>query len=44
MQPVWKILAPIDLSINAEGPVEHATNIALAMGAELTLLYVVDQR
>ena len=44
MQPAWKILAPIDLSINAEGPVEHATNIALAMGAELTLLYVVDQR
>jgi nucleotide-binding universal stress UspA family protein len=44
MQPAWKILAPIDLSIDAEGPVEHATNIALAMGAELTLLYVVDQR
>ena len=44
MQPAWKILAPIDLSINPEGPVEHATNIALAMGAELTLLYVVDQR
>jgi len=43
-QPAWKILAPIDLSINAEGPVAHATNIALAMGAELTLLYVVDQR
>jgi nucleotide-binding universal stress UspA family protein len=43
-QPAWKILAPIDLSINAERPVEHATNIALAMGAELTLLYVVDQR
>jgi nucleotide-binding universal stress UspA family protein len=44
MQPAWKILAPIDLSINAEGPVEHATNIAVAMGAELTLLHVVDQR
>lgn len=44
MQPAWKILAPIDLSINPEGPVEHATNIALATGAELTLLYVVDQR
>ena len=44
MQPVWKVLAPIDLSIDPEGPVEHATNIAKAMGAELTLLYVVDQR
>jgi nucleotide-binding universal stress UspA family protein len=44
MQPAWKILAPIDLSINAEGPVEHAINIALAMGAELTLLYVADRR
>jgi nucleotide-binding universal stress UspA family protein len=44
MQPAWKILAPIELSINPEGPVEHAINIALAMGAELTLLYVVDQR
>jgi nucleotide-binding universal stress UspA family protein len=44
MQPAWKILAPIDLSLNAEGPVEHATNIAVAMGAELTFLYVVDQR
>jgi nucleotide-binding universal stress UspA family protein len=44
MQPAWKILAPIDLSIKPDGPIEHAINIALAMGAELTLLYVVDQR
>jgi len=44
MQSAWKILAPIDLSIDAEGPVEHATNIALALGAELTLLFAVDQR
>jgi nucleotide-binding universal stress UspA family protein len=42
MQPPWKILAPIDLSIGPEGPIEHATNIARAMAADLTLLYVVD--
>src|SRR6476469_9029691 len=43
MQPAWQVLAPIDLSIEPEGPVEHATNIARAMGADLTLLYVVDR-
>jgi nucleotide-binding universal stress UspA family protein len=44
MQPAWKVLAPIDLLNNPEGPVVHATNIARSIGAELTLLYVVDQR
>jgi len=44
MQPVWKVLAPIDLVVDSEGPVDHAINIATAMRAELTLLYVVDQR
>ena len=44
MQPAWKVLAPIDLSVDPEGPVDHAINIARAMRAELTLLYVVDQR
>jgi nucleotide-binding universal stress UspA family protein len=44
MQPAWKVLAPIDLSVGPEGAVEHAINIAIALGAELTLLHVVDQR
>jgi nucleotide-binding universal stress UspA family protein len=44
MQPAWKVLAPIDLSVDSEGPVDHAINIASAMRAELSLLYVVDRR
>jgi nucleotide-binding universal stress UspA family protein len=44
MQPPWKVLAPIDLAVDPEGSVDHAINIATAMRAELTLLYVVDQR
>ena len=44
MQPAWRVLAPIDLSINPERPVEHATNTALAMGAELTLFQFLNQR
>lgn len=42
MQTTWHVLAPIDLSIEPEGPVEHAMNIARAMDADLTLLYVAD--
>jgi nucleotide-binding universal stress UspA family protein len=44
MQAAWKVVAPIDLSADPEGPVDHAINIASAMRAELSLLYVVDQR
>ncbi|MEO8098541.1 MAG: universal stress protein [Acidobacteriota bacterium] len=43
MQFAQKILAPIDLSINSELPVAHAIRVADAMGAELTLLHVVDR-
>ena len=44
MQPVRKVLAPIDLAVAPEVPVEHAIRAASAMGAELTLLYVADRR
>lgn len=44
MQPAWKVLAPIDLSVDPEGPVEHAIDIAMALDANLTLLHVGDQR
>lgn len=44
MQPVWQVLAPIDLLTDPEGPVEHAISISGALGAELTLLYVSRQR
>ena len=44
MQPVWQVLAPIDLLTDPEGPVEHAISISSALGAELTLLYVSRQR
>src|SRR3712207_2520486 len=42
MQPLWTILAPIDLSNDAEIAVEHAINAANAFTAELVLLYVVE--
>jgi nucleotide-binding universal stress UspA family protein len=44
MQPVWKVLAPIDLTKSAEARVERAIQATAAMRGELTLLYVVDQR
>jgi nucleotide-binding universal stress UspA family protein len=44
MRPISKVLAPIDLSVDPERPVAHAINIAKAIGAELTLLYVASQR
>ena len=42
MQPAWKILAPVDLAANSEMRVQHAIEVAAALGGELTLLYVVE--
>ena len=39
-----EVLAPINLSAEPDEPIERAINIASSMQAELTLLYVVDQR
>lgn len=44
MQQPWKVLAPIDLADDPEVAVEHAIHVAIAMDAELTLLYVANQR
>jgi nucleotide-binding universal stress UspA family protein len=38
----WKVLAPVDLSLDTEAPVRHAIDVAIQLAAELTLLYVVD--
>lgn len=43
MQPVWKILAPVDLSVDAEVQVDHALDVASALQAEVTLLSVTGQ-
>jgi len=43
MQPVWQVLAPIDLALDSEGAVEHAINICSVVGGELTLLHVSHQ-
>jgi len=43
MLPVWKILAPVDLSVNAEAQVDHALDVAGAFNADLTLLSVTGK-
>lgn len=42
MQSKWKVLAPIDLTIESGIPVGHALNVAGKLNAELTLLYVTN--
>ena len=39
-----RVLAPVDISIDCEQEVRSALEVTTALGAELTLLYVVDQR
>ncbi len=41
MHKSYKILAPVDLALNAGASVEYATGVANAMEAELMLLYVI---
>ena len=38
----WELLAPIDLSRPAEAGVQYAFGVATALGADLHLLYVID--
>jgi nucleotide-binding universal stress UspA family protein len=40
--PTWKVLAPVDLTLDPEEFVQHAIDVTNALAAELTLLYVVD--
>lgn len=42
MQHTWKILAPINLADHPQLAMENATRLAIAMDAELTLLYVTN--
>jgi nucleotide-binding universal stress UspA family protein len=40
---VWKVLAPVDLSVDAEASVGHAIDVANVFSAELVLLNVLEK-
>jgi nucleotide-binding universal stress UspA family protein len=44
MASLWKVLAPVDLTLDSEAPVQYAIDVTNALGAELILLNVVDER
>jgi hypothetical protein len=40
----WKILAPVDLTSEAEARVQHALDVAEAVQGDLTMLYVLNRQ